>query len=265
VKEVRLTCWEEFDAGVSAIPDNLQKKRSETGGYISSLLFRGHAQESWKLETTLERYTQKEDALKAYHRLMLTVKPYVESFTSKSWHVPKATRIDEDFPGPPTGYEFMVYLRHHGFPSPLLDWSHSPSAAEFFAFSPCQEDKEENTAIYAYLEYLGGSKSSSPAKGDVVGLGPSIKTHKRHHIQQSEYTICKKKSDNEYIYYKHEEVFKNDRENQDSLTKYLIPASERPKVLARLDLMNINAYSLFGDEDHLMGTLAYREIERKNR
>ena len=27
--------------------------------------------------------------------------------------------------------------------------------------------------------------------------------------------------------------------------------------------MNINAYSLFGDEDNLMKTLAYREIEAR--
>jgi len=29
----------------------------------------------------------------------------------------------------------MTRLRHHGFPSPLLDWPQSPYIAAFFAFN----------------------------------------------------------------------------------------------------------------------------------
>jgi hypothetical protein len=49
-------------------------------------------------------------------------------------------------------------------------------------------------------------------------------------------------------------------EDQDWLYKYTIPASEREKVLRKLDKYNINAYSLFGSEESLMETLALREI-----
>ena len=54
-------------------------------------------------------------------------------------------------------------------------------------------------------------------------------------------------------------------EEQDVLVKYLIPVSERDKVLEKLDLMNVNAYSLFGSEEALMDTLAYREIEKREK
>ena len=47
------------------------------------------------------------------------------------------------------------------------------------------------------------------------------------------------------------------------LTKFTIPRTERPKVLERLSFMNINSYSLFGNEEGLMETLAYKELERK--
>ncbi len=62
----------------------------------------------------------------------------------------------------------------------------------------------------------------------------------------------------------HEDVF-NSRQptEQDLLWKIVIPADERAKVLAHLDEFNLNAYSLFGSEESLMETLAYREIDLK--
>lgn len=133
----------------------------------------------------------------------------------------------------------------------------------FFAFHSCQDNTEGNIAIYSYIETYSSGKSSSPNEGSVIGLGPYVTTHKRHYIQQCEYTVCKKKIGNGHIYFNHEEPFLQSECNQDILTKFLIPTSERGKVLARLDLMNINAYSLFGDEANLMKTLAYREIEAR--
>ena len=50
---------------------------------------------------------------------------------------------------------------------------------------------------------------------------------------------------------------------QDILTKYVIPTSQRQHFLRKLDSMNIHAYSLFGDDTALMHTLAYREIEKR--
>jgi hypothetical protein len=239
--------------------------RAKTGEYTSSLLFRGHAQECWKLKTTLERYSPtKEYSMSDYHQLMLTVKPAVESLTSKPWNLPEdIENIDEDIPNAPPGYEFMVYLRHHGFPSPLLDWSCSPYVAAFFAFHSRLDNTNGNVAIYSYIDSDSSAKSDSPDEGMVTRVGSYVTTDKRHYIQQCEYTICKKKIGNRYIYSNHEEPLHQSVDGQDILTKYLIPRSERGKVLARLYLMNINAYSLFVDEDNLMKTLAYREIEAR--
>lgn len=47
------------------------------------------------------------------------------------------------------------------------------------------------------------------------------------------------------------------------MTKFVLPKSERAKVLEKLNIMNVNAYSLFGNEEGLMETLAYQEIEKK--
>ena len=63
------------------------------------------------------------------------------------------------------------------------------------------------------------------------------------------------------IYFSHEAV--QFQREQDILKKYIIPASERKKVMGKLDLMNINSFTLFGGDENLMNTLAYREIESK--
>lgn len=94
--------------------------------------------------------------------------------------------------------------------------------------------------------------------GPVFTVGPNVRTHRRHHIQQSEYTFATKRIDREWAYANHDSAF-SDKELS-LLTKYLVPRSDRPKVLAKLDRMNINSYSLFGNEEGLMETLAGRYI-----
>jgi hypothetical protein len=266
VKEKRLDCWEEFETEISQIFKDLQNRRKETGLYVSHPLFRGHAKESWRLKTTLERYSEKEYSISDYYQIILAIAPAVESFTSKSWDISSDEIIERAYPAPPAApprYDFMIYLRHHGFPSPLLDWSRSPYVAAFFAFQPRPESEDNNIAIYSYVEYYGGAKSGRSDQARIIGLGPYVHTHKRHFVQQCEYTICRKYVENNYIYCNHEEAFQMNESEQDILTKYLIPRSERAKVLSKLDFMNINAFSLFANEESLMATLAYQEIERK--
>ena len=64
------------------------------------------------------------------------------------------------------------------------------------------------------------------------------------------------------MYSSHETaVIAGNTAGQGSVTKYVLPASERAKVLKVLQHMNITAFSLFGSEESLMETLAYQEIE----
>ena len=157
----------------------------------------------------------------------------------------------------------MAYLRHHGFPSPLLDWTRSFYIAAFFAYRNC-EQPTQNVAIYAFVEYGARGKLSRSDKARICGLGPNIKTDKRHFLQQSEYTICKKHVDGmhgEFVYCSHEEVVARKEKDQDILTKFTMPAAERIKVIQRLRAMNITSYSLFGGEDDLLRDLANQELE----
>ncbi len=89
-----------------------------------------------------------------------------------------------------------------------------------------------------------------------------IRTHKRHFLQQSQYTYCTKHlSDDKYVYCSHEEAFNRNNDEQDVLIKFVIPRTEKSKVLKKLHMMNITAHSLFGSEESLLETLAYQKIK----
>ncbi len=266
MKEIQLATFEEFEEQAKFLLEERRKKRKEQGGYFSPVLFRGQGKASDKLETTLERYSTKQYSPEDYWKVMRSVRLAVESYTERRWDFPDKYTHNDVIPAAPQGYEFMTYLRHHYFPSPLLDWTRSFYVAAFFAFQS-SKDEGSNVAIYSLIEYYGKGKTLAYDKGCICGCGPNVRTHKRHFIQQCEYTYCTKRllspddKDDKYVYCSHEEAFEGNDGEQDVLTKFIIPRAERSKVLEKLHMMNITAHSLFGSEESLLETLAYQEIK----
>lgn len=272
MEEIRLKTWEDFEKAVNdeyAFAESLQNENQWT--YVSDILFRGHANAEWKLETTLERFCSEKDLIiepvkwSDYHHILGSINPFFSSFTDNKFSISHDFKEDCSSRNVPPCYDFMVHVRHHGFPSPLLDWTASPYVAAFFAFENATAEKD--VSIYLYREYSAQAKSGWVGEPRIESLGPYVNTHKRHYLQQCQYTICfKEKPDDNHEYSFHESVrFSADRTEQDFLKKFILPSSERKKVLKKLDLMNINAFSLFNSEETMLSTLAYREIELKNR
>ena len=258
--------WDDFEAWVAKRRAFFTERKAKAiTGYVSQPLFRGHGSSTWKLETTLERFPGASVRVADYFEKIDWVKSSIESLTSQAWEpidFPACLdwlRNDLAFTKGLPHYEYLVHLRHHGFPSPLLDWSRSPFVAAFFAFKEAPQTGGQ-VAVYSFMEYTGGVKSGSNTAPMIYGQGPHVRTHKRHVLQQAQYTICVTRANEEWYFAPHEDALLNNElfTDQDDLWKISLPASLRAEALKQLDQFNLNPFSLFQTEDSLMETMATR-------
>lgn len=265
VRKVTCQSWEDFEEKLCELKREREERVQQAQcSHADKLLFRGQADCDWKLETTLERKSCEKWSLQKYGQLILSIYPVIEELTGRQWNLP-SQREYEEWAKDPKGMpyfrdsddtytidclKYLIYLRHYGFPSPLLDWTRSPYIAAYFAFVHGQSEGEKDRAIFS-------SKSS------IKTIGPSVIGDMRHFLQQSEYTVAFKKDCGDVYYSSHEEPFENAQRQpdtavgntQDLLWKFVIPFAERPKILEQLRAHNLTPYSLFNTDETLLRSL----------
>jgi hypothetical protein len=266
--------WEEFEKWLQELLNR---------NYRRGFLFRGQTNQPdrvWPLETTLERSGHSNMPLADYYQMIVgRVGPDVStlssmqapSFSESLWkELSDFERLSDyaryegsifdqkTFPGGEC-YEYAAYLRHHGFPSPLLDWSKSPYVAAFFAFRDVAPNVKSRS-IFFYCDRPHGTYGGTIGEPAIQLPFGHARMPRRHFLQQSVYTVCvcANKKDRACQFDSHQKVFDNPRPNQDYLGKFDVPSTEREKVLGLLDWHNLNAYSLFESEESLLQTLWQR-------
>jgi hypothetical protein len=260
--------WAAFTTELQKLRDRLT---NDASGKPPELFFRGQSDSSWALTTTLEREDCEAMSFADYYQLAVhAVRPAVESLTGVTWDVPdysvlmhEAFRSDRELFSslafPSVGlYRYMVYLRHHDFPSPLLDWTSSENIAAFFAFR--KKNKTETRSIYVYCERPLGMKSWTVGEPAMRRIGKYVRTHGRHFRQQSDYTMCAAFDEKGagWRFHPHDPVFWN-RGKQDCVWKFDLPSTQRIAILKSLDQYNLNAFSLFDSQETLLESMWLRE------
>jgi hypothetical protein len=280
-----LSSWREFRDFVDSIRFRygyFEHRISESEVYRkkNTVLFRGHGDASWPIQTTLERKTSRRIHLAEYMMYAVDSVPELQSLTGKDWKVPPYPEILSEIHDKRKGigvhlphYDYLVYLRHHGFPSPLLDWTESPYIAAFFAFwQPARE--AECVAVFVYIDSTGGGRSSWLGAPTITPQGPYVTTHPRHFAQKSRYTIATEWNAEEDVFYfcSHEGLFRDAIEphdptddasdgQQDLLFKVTLPISARVEALRELSDYNINPFTLFQTEDALVRAMELKGFD----
>lgn len=275
--DVTLGSWNEFRDAILQLQERL-KTQETNSRRMEQPLFRGLGNATWSLATTLERSLDAGgvETLLTYYRRVSRCKPAVDSLTDRRFEdIPDwpafekllqdntSAWLDQILSRSAAIYQFFIYLRHHGCPSPLLDWTVSPYVAAMFAFDS-MDPSASHVVVHAYVrDSLQGFGSDA----HLFVVGPYIATHPRHYLQQSRYSLCAGTLFNaggvqgrtDYKFLAHDDILARST-NQDIVARILIPAEDRQLALTELDSMNINPYSVFGSEDALVRTVSRREM-----
>lgn len=230
--------WEDFKQKITKLAE----------GKVS-LYYRGQMNESWKLKTTFHRFASS---------LKITVEEYLTLILPEvrrhicAWTTQKINTLDPEENG-----AFLAMLQHHGFPTPLLDWTLSPYIAVYFAFREVDDSKPQtdNVKIYIfdaipwsekYIQPLNLLNTGGPF---VSALLTSAFLNQRLIPQRGAYTLTNVENMEAHI--KNAET----ASKQKFLYELTIPVREKLVVMRDLDLMGINEMTLFPGLDGICKTM----------
>lgn len=117
----------------------------------NSYVFRGHADESWELKPTIDRFSLS-DTVAVENKAIIDFKKDISIFV-KDNDISFLNDSKSDL-------EWLALMQHHGVATRLLDFSVSPFVASFFAFSNINSNKTKRCLWALPLKYIDEKNQS---------------------------------------------------------------------------------------------------------
>ncbi len=235
-----------------------QMKWADFKKYISALsgrrhLFRGQ-KEPWRLRTAFHR-TGRADLIRFVKEDVQLLHRYLSV----------RTRHIFDLANPDENGAFFSLVQHHGYPTPLLDWTYSPYVAAFFAYrevsrsEAAQADPSRRVRILV-LDERWRTEINQVHYADRpfrhFSIAEFIAIENERVIPQQSVSAITNVDDIE-TYIRQQEI--DVGHDQPYLTAIDLPASERIEVFCELGYMGVTAGSLFPGLDG-----ACEELKERN-
>ena len=221
--------WGEFQSFITDYCRHPLERRRQ-------LLFRGQSSALWKLVTTLDREHPAFPSNQAREDFFANL---LRRFRRES------LQLDREELWQLQGDALEFKARHHGLPTPIIDWSESPYIAAYFAFANASPSKHPTVAIWVLDRALLADDLNSVTIID----DEALLARNRRAIHQRG-VVMRVKSVTQPL----EAVLES------ALTKLEMPAAEAAIALAHLDEMTITETTLFGDLDAAASAVSYREL-----
>ena len=215
--------WEAFQAEVLELANEPYR-----------FIFRGQSA-PWRLRTSFHR-TKRKDLWRYWHEDVARVR---YASVGKTEHV-------FDPANPEHNGAFMHLLQHHGYPTPMLDWTYSPYIAAFFAYSSASLSTQDVPPLRIFMFDAEEWKTDFNQVSNVTLCRPHFSIieplalgNPRALPQQSVAAVTNLDDVEGYI------KFREAKAGKEYLRVFALDPSERNDVLRQLGLMGISPGSMF--------------------
>lgn len=227
----------------------------------NNFIYRGHADSSWKLESTLERTigdNWSSELAKKFEDY------YLNLFKSK-YHIYNGNEHE-----PKSKLAWLSVMQHYGAPTRLIDFTESPYIALYFALEAYDPLLKNDLSIYAIdynaimdesLAYISKRDSSfKKNRSEIIGrqdelfdnvvdrfsyevvwITEPLELNARIDRQSGTFLISGDKEK------RIEDLLTNEMYSEVIIKKFIIPNSIYENIYALLRKMNINAKTIYGD------------------